>query len=49
MARINLWDFLEEFDNRLDQLFLLELEAEMDSYADMWYLEDDTSSEDDYY
>lgn len=49
MARINLWDFLEEFDNRLDQLFLLELEAEMDSYADMWYLGDDTSSEDDYY
>lgn len=49
MARINLWDFLEEFDNRLDQLFLLELEAEMDSYADMWYLGDDTSSDEDYY
>lgn len=49
MVRINLWDFLEEFDNRFDQLFLLELEVEIDSYVDMWYFGDDILFEDDYY
>ena len=49
MARINLWDFLEEFDSRLDQLFLLELEAELDNYADIWYSRIDSSSDEDFY
>ena len=49
MARINLWDFLEEFDSRLDQLFLLELEAELDNYPDIWYSRIDSSSDEDFY
>jgi hypothetical protein len=37
---------LEEYDNRLDQLFLLELESELDNMMlDIWFV-DDASTDD---
>ncbi|XP_062584064.1 probable E3 ubiquitin-protein ligase makorin-1 [Saccostrea cucullata] len=49
MGRINLWDFLEEYDNRLDQLFLLELEAELDNVLlDLWFVGDESTDDEEF-
>ncbi|XP_055999647.1 probable E3 ubiquitin-protein ligase makorin-1 [Ostrea edulis] len=49
MGRVNLWDFLEEYDNRLDQLFLLELEAELDNVLlDIWFTGEESTDDEEF-